>query len=339
MTQANGTVKKELIVGPHRVLPGRLSVSRTFGDPEAKIPKFKGNPEVVIARPEIKSFKITNEHDFILMGCDGIFDKLSNKDVVNCVWNTVEQQAAQNIHQLSGFAIETVLKNSLVRRSLDNVTVLMISFANFKRIVFGDDPTTLDSARVGVGVEKGKEPTTTIQQGNSGAPIIPIIPITTSLNYMSNPKGGNKDKENIGSEISQHTYKKSKQMNTNTPREIVNNKQTQEDILSHSPLGCSDNHNPSTVTYSNFQTKASKFLESTEEESQNHVSGASSQNKGRRLLQPTQSHNRYTKQQYVGNGMQIPRYSDVVGAYRHPQTVKHSTAKHFQFGSATLHMQ
>lgn len=29
--------KKELIVGPMRVLPGRLSVSRTFGDVEAKL--------------------------------------------------------------------------------------------------------------------------------------------------------------------------------------------------------------------------------------------------------------------------------------------------------------
>jgi protein phosphatase 2C family protein 2/3 len=41
-------------VGPLRVLPGRLSVSRTFGDAEAKISKFGGNPKVVISDPEIK---------------------------------------------------------------------------------------------------------------------------------------------------------------------------------------------------------------------------------------------------------------------------------------------
>ena len=70
--------KKEIIVGPLRVLPGRLSVSRTFGDAEAKLAKFGGNPKVVIAEPEIKSFKITKDHDFIVLGCDGIFDKLSN---------------------------------------------------------------------------------------------------------------------------------------------------------------------------------------------------------------------------------------------------------------------
>ena len=72
--------KKEVIVGPLRVLPGRLSVSRTFGDAEAKLSKYGGNPNVVVATPEIKSFTITKDHDFVVLACDGIFDKLSNQD-------------------------------------------------------------------------------------------------------------------------------------------------------------------------------------------------------------------------------------------------------------------
>jgi protein phosphatase 2C family protein 2/3 len=60
------------------VHPGRLSVARTFGDPEAKIKALNGNPNVIIHNPEIKQFKIQKEHDFIVLGCDGIFDKLDN---------------------------------------------------------------------------------------------------------------------------------------------------------------------------------------------------------------------------------------------------------------------
>jgi hypothetical protein len=60
--------RSEVIVGPHRVLPGRLSVCRTFGDLEAKIEQFGGNPNVVISAPEIKSFKIAYDHDFIALG-------------------------------------------------------------------------------------------------------------------------------------------------------------------------------------------------------------------------------------------------------------------------------
>jgi len=46
--------KQQMVMGPHRVFPGRLSVSRTFGDIEAKHPKYEGNPKVVIAEPEIR---------------------------------------------------------------------------------------------------------------------------------------------------------------------------------------------------------------------------------------------------------------------------------------------
>lgn len=48
----------DFIVGPIRVLPGRLSVSRTFGDAEAKLEYKGGNPNVVVADSDIKSFLI-----------------------------------------------------------------------------------------------------------------------------------------------------------------------------------------------------------------------------------------------------------------------------------------
>ena len=40
--------------GPHRVLPGRLSVSRAIGDAHAKLKELGGNPLVVIPTPDIK---------------------------------------------------------------------------------------------------------------------------------------------------------------------------------------------------------------------------------------------------------------------------------------------
>ena len=82
----SGKSQMQLIVGPHRVFPGRLSVSRTIGDIEAKDPKYGGNPRVVVPTPDIKSFKIRNNYDFIVIACDGVFEKLSNSEVVNSVW-------------------------------------------------------------------------------------------------------------------------------------------------------------------------------------------------------------------------------------------------------------
>jgi protein phosphatase 2C family protein 2/3 len=135
------------------VLPGRLSVCRTFGDPEAKLEYRGGNPNVVKAEPEIKVFQIAKHHDFIVLGCDGIFDKLTNEDINKCVWlscdaakiaraNQLQSNENANIqpisvHQFCGLGVESILKNSLYRQSLDNVTVVMVAFHNFKRVVCG----------------------------------------------------------------------------------------------------------------------------------------------------------------------------------------------------------
>ena len=65
-------------------------MSRTFGDIEAKHPACSGNDKVVICDPDIVSFKVQHdEHDFIVIGCDGIFDKMDSKDVVHIAWQSV----------------------------------------------------------------------------------------------------------------------------------------------------------------------------------------------------------------------------------------------------------
>lgn len=61
-------LKRMQIAIPHRVFPGRLSVSRTVGDIDAKLPKYGGNPRVVVATPDIFSFDLEPNHDFIFLG-------------------------------------------------------------------------------------------------------------------------------------------------------------------------------------------------------------------------------------------------------------------------------
>jgi hypothetical protein len=45
-----------------------------------------------------------------------------------------ENRKAKNIHSQSGLAIDMILKSSLVRKTLDNVTCVMIAFSNFEKI-------------------------------------------------------------------------------------------------------------------------------------------------------------------------------------------------------------
>lgn len=64
-SNAMGAKGSPPILGPMRVMPGRLSVSlfslpliflqvsRTFGDCMAKMDKYGGNPKVIISEPDI----------------------------------------------------------------------------------------------------------------------------------------------------------------------------------------------------------------------------------------------------------------------------------------------
>lgn len=45
----------------------------------------------------------------------------------------MRESLAPNIHQQCGLGVEYILKNSLVRRTLDNVTCVIVGFYNLKR--------------------------------------------------------------------------------------------------------------------------------------------------------------------------------------------------------------
>lgn len=70
-------------------------MSRTFGDPEAKLLYRGGNPNVVKAEPEIRTFQIHKNQDFIVMASDGIFDKMSNEDIARAVWESCDRNKWQ----------------------------------------------------------------------------------------------------------------------------------------------------------------------------------------------------------------------------------------------------
>ena len=122
-----------------RVLPGRLSVSRTLGDAEAKLKIFGGNPNIIICEPDIYSFNIEKEDvDYIILGCDGIFDQLNNDDIFECVSLIINRYYIHNkesdLHKICGDIVNLILNASMERKSFDNVTCIFICFKNILNI-------------------------------------------------------------------------------------------------------------------------------------------------------------------------------------------------------------
>ena len=125
--------KNEFILGPLRVIPGSLSVSRTIGDIQAKNEKFGGLRNVIIAEPDIFVYDLNKEDfDFIILGCDGIYEKLSNKELIDGIWLIINENKDKfDVHELSGKISDFILKAALARKSLDNVTCVFVCFKNF----------------------------------------------------------------------------------------------------------------------------------------------------------------------------------------------------------------
>ena len=120
-----------IILGPNRVSPGNLSVSRTIGDPYAKLFAYGGNSKVVISEPDIFCFDLDKDDiDFIILGCDGIYDQLTSQEILESAWKMIEKNRKNNIDIYNTCAniVDFILKMSMARKSFDNVTCLMIAF-------------------------------------------------------------------------------------------------------------------------------------------------------------------------------------------------------------------
>jgi len=123
--------KEEIVNGPYRVFPGRLSVSRTFGDFEAKMPKYGGNPNVVIVEPEIHEIPVDSTSDFILLGCDGVFDKFTTEDLVTRVWDSSGERSLRGTyHDIAAGVVEGIFEDTFQRKAWDNITVILVCFKN-----------------------------------------------------------------------------------------------------------------------------------------------------------------------------------------------------------------
>ena len=138
---------KQILLGPFRVFPGRLSCSRTIGDIEAKKTEFGGNPNVIIPKPNIYIFDLSKEDiDFFIMGCDGIYDQLTNKEILDAAWQVFKNKNNENeninLHDQCGKITDFILKCAMVRKSFDNITCLIVCF---KDICSNENNDTMNS--------------------------------------------------------------------------------------------------------------------------------------------------------------------------------------------------
>lgn len=109
---------------------GKLAVSRAFGDFDLKttseIDKITG--PLVSVEPEINIYSLTQSDEFIIVGCDGLFEAYTNQKLVKLARDKLrkmhicEQDPQRVMREIVSEAVQT-------RSTSDNVTALLIALS------------------------------------------------------------------------------------------------------------------------------------------------------------------------------------------------------------------
>ena len=121
-----------------REYPSDLAVMRTIGDIKAKKKEYGGIPGTIINKPDIFIYDINGNDDFIIMGCDGIFDDLSNQDVANAAWFIYKNESKEknyDIHELTQDACDIIIKYAMEKQTSDNLSCIIIGLDGLEKFL------------------------------------------------------------------------------------------------------------------------------------------------------------------------------------------------------------
>jgi serine/threonine protein phosphatase PrpC len=96
---------------------GKLAVTRAFGDRDVG-PWVKATPHVM-------KHMLSPEDEFLVLACDGVYDVMSDKAVVECIEKQIVQQGVTDPQRWARKLVSTAIK----RETDDNVSVVVVSLA------------------------------------------------------------------------------------------------------------------------------------------------------------------------------------------------------------------
>ncbi|XP_031130599.1 probable protein phosphatase 2C 27 [Ipomoea triloba] len=102
-------------------LNGQLSVARALGDWHMKAPKGSACP--LSAEPELQEIILTDDDEFLIMGCDGLWDVMSSQCAV-----TMARKELM-MHNDPERCSRELVREALKRNTCDNLTVIVVCFS------------------------------------------------------------------------------------------------------------------------------------------------------------------------------------------------------------------
>lgn len=103
-------------------LNGVLSVSRALGDWDMKFPRGSASP--LVAEPEFRQVMLTEEDEFLIIGCDGIWDVMTSQQAVSLVRRGLKR------HDDPEQCAKDLVMEALRLNTFDNLTVIIVCFSS-----------------------------------------------------------------------------------------------------------------------------------------------------------------------------------------------------------------
>lgn len=119
-------------------LNGQLNVARALGDWHMEGLKDRhGGPCPLSAEPEVMRMRLTEEDEFLIIGCDGIWDVFRSQNAVDFARRRLQE------HNDPVTCCKELVNEALKRKSGDNLSVVVVCFS-------ADPPPTMVTPRARV---------------------------------------------------------------------------------------------------------------------------------------------------------------------------------------------
>ncbi|KAK4760116.1 hypothetical protein SAY87_023247 [Trapa incisa] len=110
-------------------LNGHLNVARALGDWHMEGMKIIGSnsdPGPLIAEPELITTNLTEEDEFLIIGCDGIWDVFLSQNAVDFARRRLQE------HNDPSLCSKDLVDEALKRKSIDNLAAIIICFQHHR---------------------------------------------------------------------------------------------------------------------------------------------------------------------------------------------------------------
>jgi len=113
-------------------IDGNLNLSRSLGDLQyKKNPSLRPEEQKITAAPDTKKIAFEKGFDFIVMGCDGIYDSLTSQQIVDIFYTEFKKNPQKKLVSIVEDFVDSLVSVDFMQtegKGCDNMTCILIKF-------------------------------------------------------------------------------------------------------------------------------------------------------------------------------------------------------------------